>query len=101
MAHPAFLAAASGALLTALVLGSGIAGPSLYEPDEARHAEIGREMLEASSWPERVTPRLDGAPYRNKPAPFYWLLAAMFGVFGVGELAARLPSVIADRKSVV
>ncbi len=89
------LAVASVALLAALILGTGIGRYALYEPDEARHAAIGREMLEASSWSERVTPRLDGAPYRNKPAPFYWLLAASFAVFGLGEAAARLLSVVA------
>lgn len=95
MPRRSHLAVASAALLAALVLGWGIGDYALYEPDEARHAEVGREMLAATSWDARVTPRLDGAPYRNKPAPFYWLLAASFALLGVGELAARLVSVIA------
>ena len=89
------LAAVLVALIAALVLGWGIGDYALYEPDEARHAEVGREMLEAATWEERVTPRLDGAPYRNKPAPFYWLLAASYALFGIGEFGARIVSVVA------
>ena len=59
-----------------LVMAWGIGGYALYEPDEARHAEVAREMLAASTWHEWIIPRLDGAPYRNKPAPFYWLMVA-------------------------
>lgn len=95
MASRILPAAALVTLLAAALLGSGLGASALYEPDEARHAEIGREMGEVESWRDRMTPRLDGVPYRNKPAPFYWLLAASFALLGVGEVAARAPSVVA------
>ncbi len=89
------LAVASAALLATLLLGAGLGGYALYEPDEARHATVAREMLEASSWRDWIVPRIDGVPYRNKPAPFYWAVAASFAGLGVDEGAARLVSAVA------
>src|SRR5262249_26282090 len=81
-------------LIATLLLGWGIGGYVLYEPDEARHAEVAREMLVAPTWRDWIVPRLDGAPYLNKPAPFYWLMAGALAVFGVNEGAARTPSLL-------
>jgi 4-amino-4-deoxy-L-arabinose transferase-like glycosyltransferase len=81
-------------LIATLVLGWGIGGYVLYEPDEARHAEVAREMLSAPTWRDWIVPRLDGAPYLNKPAPFYWLVVGALAVFGVNEGAARTPSLV-------
>ncbi len=64
----------------------------LAEPDEARHAEVGREMLETSDW---VTPQLNYRPFLHKPPLLYWLTAACFRSFGVSEATARLPVMIA------
>jgi 4-amino-4-deoxy-L-arabinose transferase len=83
------------ALVAMLVLGWGLGGYVLYEPDEARHAEVAREMVSASTWREWVVPRLDGTPYLNKPAPFYWLMAAAIATLGVNERAARSVSLAA------
>ncbi len=84
------------ALLAALMLGSGLGRSSLYEPDEARHAEVAREMLErAEGWRDWMTLRHNFAPYRNKPAPFYWPVAASYAAFGVSASSARLPSAVA------
>src|SRR5262249_56339025 len=76
-------------LVAMLVLGWGLGGYVLYEPDEARHAEVAREMVSASTWREWVVPRLDGTPYLNKPAPFYWLMAAAIAALGVNQRAPR------------
>jgi 4-amino-4-deoxy-L-arabinose transferase-like glycosyltransferase len=95
MPRQTILAVAATALLAALLLGVGLGAYALYEPDEARHANIGREMLEAPSWRDWVTPKIGGAPYRNKPAPYYWALAASFSALGVNEHAARLVSALA------
>jgi 4-amino-4-deoxy-L-arabinose transferase-like glycosyltransferase len=81
-------------VIATLVLGWGIGGYVLYEPDEARHAEVAREMLSAPTWRDWIVPRLDGAPYLNKPAPFYWLMVGALTVFGVNEGAARTPSLV-------
>jgi 4-amino-4-deoxy-L-arabinose transferase-like glycosyltransferase len=40
-------------------------------------------------------PTLDGAPYREKPAGYYWLVALAYAACGVGERAARMPSALA------
>jgi 4-amino-4-deoxy-L-arabinose transferase-like glycosyltransferase len=77
-------------LIATVVLCSGLNRYPVWEPDEARHAEIGREMLAAPGWEGWVAPSLNGEPYRNKPALFYWLVAAAFALLGVTERAARL-----------
>ena len=60
-------------------------------PDEPRYAWIARDMVESGDW---VTPRLYGKPWFEKPPLFYWSAAACFKLFGVSEVAARLPSAI-------
>jgi 4-amino-4-deoxy-L-arabinose transferase-like glycosyltransferase len=59
----------------------------LANPDEARYAEIPREMIASGDW---VTPRLNGVPYFEKPPLVYWCVAACRLAFGPGEMAARL-----------
>ncbi|HKF43522.1 MAG TPA: phospholipid carrier-dependent glycosyltransferase, partial [Thermoanaerobaculia bacterium] len=65
------------------------AGSWLAEPDEARYAEIPREMLASGDF---VTPRLNGIPYFEKPPLLYWANAASMRLFGATPWAARLPS---------
>ena len=59
----------------------------LANPDEARYAEIPREMLAAGDW---VTPRLNDVPYFEKPPLVYWTVAVSRILFGPGDFAARL-----------
>ena len=61
----------------------------LWESDEARYAELGREMLDSGSFSHWVIPRLNYVIYLEKPPLYYWLTAISFAVFGVGEAAAR------------
>lgn len=56
--------------------------------DDARYAEIPREMVEAGDW---ATPRLNYLDYVEKPPLGYWLTAASYKTFGVSEASARLP----------
>ncbi len=65
------------------------AGSWLAEPDEARYAEIPREMLASHDF---VTPRLNGVPYFEKPPLHYWANAASLRLFGLTPWAARLPT---------
>jgi 4-amino-4-deoxy-L-arabinose transferase-like glycosyltransferase len=65
------------------------AGSWLGEPDEARYAEIPREMLADGDF---VTPRLNGVPYFEKPPLLYWSNAAAFALFGQTPWAARFPT---------
>jgi 4-amino-4-deoxy-L-arabinose transferase-like glycosyltransferase len=70
----------------------GLATIGLLGPDEPRYASISREMYQSGDY---ITPRLNGEPWFEKPALLYWLSALGFGIFGVGEFAARLPSALA------
>lgn len=62
----------------------------LLDKTEARYAEISRLMQETGEW---VVLQVDyGFPFWAKPPLSTWLSAASFELFGVNELAARLPS---------
>jgi len=60
----------------------------LWEPDEARYAEIAREMLQSGNL---FVPHLNYVAYVEKPPLLYWLTTFSFWIFGVSEFAARLP----------
>jgi 4-amino-4-deoxy-L-arabinose transferase-like glycosyltransferase len=60
----------------------------LWEPDEARYAEIAREMLQSRNL---LVPHLNYVAYVEKPPLLYWLTTLSFWIFGVSEFAARLP----------
>lgn len=61
----------------------------LMDTTEARYAEIARIMEEKNDW---ITPWFDyGVPFWGKPPLSFWLTALSFRLFGVNELAARLP----------
>jgi 4-amino-4-deoxy-L-arabinose transferase-like glycosyltransferase len=60
---------------------------ALLEPEEARYAEIPREMLAAGEW---VVPLHHGQPYYDKPPLLYWLVMLSYSAFGVHDWAARL-----------
>ena len=58
------------------------------EPDEARYAEIPREMIESGNW---LVPRLNYVDYFEKPPLLYWADAVSFTLFGRNAYASRLP----------
>jgi 4-amino-4-deoxy-L-arabinose transferase-like glycosyltransferase len=86
-------------LLTALAGGAAVAALALvlfflhlgiyglWEPDEARYAEIAREMLASH---DLIVPHLNYVPYIEKPPLLYWLTAGSMKLFGINEFAARL-----------
>ena len=63
-------------------------GHPLLEVDDARYAEVPREMAVGGDW---ATPHLNYLDYVEKPPLWYWLCAASYKAFGVNEGAARLP----------
>src|SRR5881398_2058167 len=84
--------AVGGAALLALVAGAlflqDLGRYPLLDPDEARHAEVAREMAAGHGLRRLFLPTLDLEPYREKPAGYYWLVALAYGALGVGEAAA-------------
>src|SRR4051812_33745510 len=66
----------------------GLGRMALLGPDEPRYAEIAREMFVSGDW---ISPRLCGCLWFEKPALVYWMSGLGYRLFGVGELAARLP----------
>ena len=79
-------------LITAGVLFfAGLGRLPLIEPDEGRNAEVGREMLVSGDW---ITPHFNSFAVLDKPAVFFWMVAASLKTFGVSEGAARLPSAL-------
>ncbi|WP_016952619.1 glycosyltransferase family 39 protein [Anabaena sp. PCC 7108] len=62
---------------------------SLMAHDEALYARRARQMLDSGDWI---------APWGNahhKTPGFYWLIAIFYKLFGVSDISARLPSMIA------
>jgi 4-amino-4-deoxy-L-arabinose transferase-like glycosyltransferase len=89
------LSARSAAMLTGLVLALlllRLGDAPLLGPDEPRYSRVAIEMSRSG---DLVTPTLQGEPWLEKPALYYWLAAAGFAVLGETETAARLPSVAA------
>ncbi len=74
-------------VLGILVLFFNLGSYGLWEPDEARYAEIAREMLALR---DLVVPHLNYVAYVEKPPLLYWLIALSFKALGRNEFAARL-----------
>lgn len=58
----------------------------LFTPDEARYAEVAREMIAAHDY---ITPRVDGVAFLDKPILYYWLQVIAIKLFGLKEWALR------------
>jgi 4-amino-4-deoxy-L-arabinose transferase-like glycosyltransferase len=72
----------------AVVLGAlfSVPGRHLGEPDEARYAEVAREMIQSGNW---LVPHLNGTPYAHKPPLYIWCIA-VFRWLGLPWTAAAL-----------
>ena len=105
MAYPSLPRTIAGGLLVAAVAGAlfsqDLGRYPLWDPDEARHAEVAREMAAAHGIRRLLLPTLDLAPYREKPAGYYWLVTLAYAGAGVGEAQARMVSVAAALLSVL
>ena len=95
MRRARLLGAVAAALLASLILFWNLGGYALWNYDEARHAEVAREIFSATDVRGWVVPSLNGRPYYDKPILFYWLVSAAYGVGGVDELSARAVPAIA------
>jgi 4-amino-4-deoxy-L-arabinose transferase-like glycosyltransferase len=79
-------------LLAALSFGAGLGRGAVTDADEAFYAESAREMVESGDW---LTPHYNYEPRFQKPALYYWLVAATYVVTGPNEIAARVWSALA------
>ena len=73
-------------IFTAVLFGTRMRTP-LLEPQEARYAEVPREMLLAEEW---VVPLLHGKPYLDKPPLSYWAVMFAYQIAGIKDESARL-----------
>jgi 4-amino-4-deoxy-L-arabinose transferase-like glycosyltransferase len=69
----------------------GLGAFGLIGADEPRYAQVAREMLDRGDW---ITPVLGGRPWLEKPPLYYWQAMIAYSVFGVSDLAARIPSAL-------
>lgn len=81
------------AVLGALLFLPGLGRHDVWNPDEARYAEVAREMPLLGHW---AVPHLNGQVYSQKPPLLFWSIA-LFGRLtgGLDATAARLPSALA------
>ena len=84
--------------LAAFVFFLNLGTYGLWEPDEARYAEIAREMLATRDF---IVPHLNYVSYIEKPPLLYWLTALSMSTLGVNEFAARLPNALAALLGVI
>lgn len=87
------------ALLAAALFLPGLGVRDLWNPDEARYAEVAREMAATGGW---AVPQLNGEIYTHKPPLFFWAVAASgFVTGGLSEADARIPSALGALGAVV
>jgi 4-amino-4-deoxy-L-arabinose transferase-like glycosyltransferase len=67
----------------------------LIGADEPRYAQVAREMFERrghlDGW---ITPTLGGRSWLEKPPLYYWQAMLAYSIFGVKDIAARIPSAV-------
>ena len=76
-------------ILPALYYGLGVR--PIYKIQEVRIAETAREMVVSGDW---LVPRYNGELRLQKPPLPYWLTAASYRLFGINEMAVRLPALL-------
>ena len=64
----------------------------LYNETDGQYAGAAREMLKAHQW---LVPTNDGIPRLQKPLLLYWLIILSYKIFGITEVAARMPGALA------
>lgn len=79
--------------LGAVALLPGTSTLPLIDRDEPRFAEATRVMMTGGDW---VVPHFNGELRLDKPPLTYWLMSVGYRVAGVGELGARLHSIVAS-----
>jgi 4-amino-4-deoxy-L-arabinose transferase-like glycosyltransferase len=94
MCRPSSRIWAYGLLLLSagLAFGLNLGGPSLWDVDEGRNAGCAYEMFLAGNY---LKPTFNAELRVDKPPLLYWLQIIAYGLWGVNETTARLPSALA------
>jgi 4-amino-4-deoxy-L-arabinose transferase-like glycosyltransferase len=74
------------------------AGQSLMSHDEGIYAMQARTIVETNDW---ITPQWGGQISFDRTIGIQWLIALSYRLFGISELAVRLPSMVAFVGSVL
>ena len=85
-------------IATALLVLSLNLGYPLFEPDEARNAQLAMNIVESGEW---LSLQLADRPYWDKPPLVAWLTATAYQTFGISEWATRLPGNLAGLSTVL
>lgn len=87
------------AALAAVLFFPALGARAVWNPDEARYAEVAREMRVTGEW---FLPHLNGEVYAQKPPLLFWSMnLASLATGGLDEWAARLPSALAALAAVL
>ncbi|MBY0358359.1 MAG: glycosyltransferase family 39 protein [Candidatus Obscuribacterales bacterium] len=78
-------------VLAACLFLPGLSNFGILDPSDGYYSEGAREMLERGDF---LTPYLNYKPWFDKPIFTYWLIIGSYKLFGVSELAARLPGAL-------
>lgn len=84
-------------LIAALMLNQNLRF-ALFEPDEARNAQLSLNMMDSGNW---MALELKNDHYWDKPPLVAWMTAVSFKIFGVSENAARFPGVVVSFLTVI
>jgi len=79
------------ALLSTVILFSGLGKTAYWDRDESEHAKVVLEMENNRDW---LTPTLDGKPFLEKPIFLYWTTLISHKIFGTNEFSTRFPSAL-------
>jgi len=90
-ATPSRLRLAFAGLAAVFLMVPLIVSLPLLDPDEGLHAAIAQEMVIHHDY---VTPTFLGEPFLDKPILFFWTEALSLRVFGMREIAVRIPPLV-------
>ena len=80
------------AVLFAAVQFASLFTPPLMDDVDASHAQAAQHFAESSDW---ITAKVNGIRYIEKPPLPYWMVAALYHVFGQNVFSAHLPNALA------